>query len=76
MSQVLTPKAESHSADFDLASARGFPKGCADCFSLVFGNFLLLDTRLLCRAQYAEAMASWAALESQFPAVTAIMAIV
>jgi len=75
MSHALTPKAESHSADFDLISATGFPKDAQTVFPSYLGAFCFC-MRGYCPARRPEVIAPWAALERQFPAVTAIMAIV
>jgi hypothetical protein len=75
MSQALTPKAENHSSDFDLTSAREFPKDAPTVFPSYLRTFCFW-IRGDCPARRPEAIASRAVLESQFPAVTAIMAIV
>jgi len=75
MSQALTPTAENPSSDFDLTSAREFPKEAATVFPSYLGTFHFW-MRSNSPARRLELIASRAALESQFPAVTAIMAIV
>jgi hypothetical protein len=75
MSQALTPKPENHRSEFDLTSARKFPKDASTVFPSYLGAFCFWMRRD-CPARRPEVIASWAALQSQFPAVTAIMAIV